>query len=448
MLGYNSGMKKPGIIESVVAWLLLFIFALIIVHAPLIVYVGSHFPPLAVAVKTWKEVLMVLALVLMTIEVSRKHKWQVFTRDKLFWVIMAYVVLHFVALTWTRTGMAAVWAGLAIDLRYILYLGLVYAFLTLYPHWKQSFKKIAIMGAIVVIGFACLEILLPRDALRALGYGHATIEPYLTVDKNPAFVRYNSTLRGPNPLGAYAAGVVAVFTAFLLPRWKKLSAKQRWGYAAAGVASLVALYVSYSRSAYLGAAAGVATALAVYYGRGLTRWLHGWRVRVLVVAVLVLGIVGYSARNTNFVQNVVIHNNPTTGAAIDSNTGHLTSLEKGMAQVVHEPLGAGVGSSGSASLFTAAPTIIENQYLVIAHESGWLGIALFATLFVMLLARLWAGRRNWFVLGVLASGIGLALIGFVLPVWADDTVSIVWWGLAGVALAEGAKRGTANKKAA
>jgi len=35
-------------------------------------------------------------------------------------------------------------------------------------------------------------------------------------------------------------------------------------------------------------------------------------------------------------------------------------------------------------------------------------------------------------LGVFASGIGLALVGFFLPVWADDTVSIIWWGLAAV----------------
>jgi len=38
-------------------------------------------------------------------------------------------------------------------------------------------------------------------------------------------------------------------------------------------------------------------------------------------------------------------------------------------------------------------------------------------------------------LSVLASGIGIAVASLFLPVWADDTVSIVWWGLAGVALA-------------
>jgi hypothetical protein len=27
------------------------------------------------------------------------------------------------------------------------------------------------------------------------------------------------------------------------------------------------------------------------------------------------------------------------------------------------------------------------------------------------------------------------MIGLLLPVWADDTVAIIWWGLAGLALA-------------
>jgi hypothetical protein len=84
-----------------------------------------------------------------------------------------------------------------------------------------------------------------------------------------------------------------------------------------------------------------------------------------------------------------------------------------------------------------APIIIENQYLFIAHEVGWLGLALFIVFFGMILWRLWQGRQDWLSLGVFASGIGMALIGLLLPVWADDTVGIIWWGLAAIALAKG-----------
>ena len=36
----------------------------------------------------------------------------------------------------------------------------------------------------------------------------------------------------------------------------------------------------------------------------------------------------------------------------------------------------------------------------------------------MILKRLWLVRKDWLALGVLASGIGLAMIGLLLPVWA------------------------------
>ena len=97
-------------------------------------------------------------------------------------------------------------------------------------------------------------------------------------------------------------------------------------------------------------------------------------------------------------------------------------------------MGAGIGSTGSASLLGTEPVIIENQYLMIAHEVGWLGLALFAVLYTYILWRLWQYRRDWLALGLWASGIGLAIIGLLLPVWVDDTVSIVWWGLAAVSL--------------
>ena len=112
-----------------------------------------------------------------------------------------------------------------------------------------------------------------------------------------------------------------------------------------------------------------------------------------------------------------------------------------------QPLGDGVGSSGSASLLgEGTPQIIENQYLMIAHETGWLGVVIFVVIFVVILRRLWRQRANPWALGVFASGIGLAFIGLLLPVWTDDTVSMVWWGLAATIIGgEHGKRSTKQK---
>jgi hypothetical protein len=154
-----------------------------------------------------------------------------------------------------------------------------------------------------------------------------------------------------------------------------------------------------------------------------------------VIAGLIAG------QNSTFVSNVVLHEDPTEGNSINSNDGHFASVQDGFTRMIRQPFGAGIGSTGSASLHGDSPTIIENQYLFIAHEAGWLGLGVFIVLFMMVLWRLWQGRQDWLCLGVFASGIGLALIGLLLPVWVDDTVAIIWWGLAAIALARGVNNG-------
>jgi len=81
----------------------------------------------------------------------------------------------------------------------------------LFPEKKDLFLRVGIIGALIVAVFAILQVfVLPKDFLIYLGYGENTIQPYLTVDQNQDFIRINSTLRGPNPLGAYAVIVLSI----------------------------------------------------------------------------------------------------------------------------------------------------------------------------------------------------------------------------------------------
>ncbi len=196
------------------------------------------------------------------------------------------------------------------------------------------------------------------------------------------------------------------------------------------VAASLTLIASYSRSSAIGAlvAAIVVAAIAV---KPKVRKVFGATIMVVVV-VAAIGIIAF--RDNPLISSVVLHDSPTTGATVDSNEGHVSSLADGIGRVFQMPLGAGVGSTGSASLDTDQPFIVENQYLFIAHEVGWIGLALFVWLFVEIMRRLWQRRKSVLALGVFGSGIGLAVIGLLLPVWADDTVSIVWWGLAALAI--------------
>ena len=433
------------LLEQFVVWLLLLIWGLIVLHAPLTVWLVAHGAP--VYVKAWKEVLMLMAAVLLLAHVVRLKKLSLFTRDPLVWFAGMYGLLNLIMALCIPTTPEAALAGLAINLRYVLYFVLVYSLLRLHPEYRTMFLRVGLIGAGIVVGFAVLQLFLPYDVLKYLGYSSKTIVPYLTVDANAAYIRENSTLRGPNPLGAYAGSVAIIVTAYLLSRWKTL--RTRWikiGLISLLLASFVALWVSYSRSALLGTLVGLGLVLAVRMVRHVNRrqWI------TLAVGTLLLVCVGFVMRDSSFVHNVVLHDDPNNGIGANSNSGHASSLRVGLERTIAQPFGAGVGSTGSASLLSDSSLIIENQYLMTAHEVGWLGLGMFVGLYYLIMVGLWHRRSSWLALGVWASGISLALVGLLLPVWVDDTVAIVWWGLAALVIAykEKSHGTTTNKKAA
>lgn len=426
----NTTWRELGLLDSLFVGILLVIFGGIVLHAPISVGFGSLWPEYALLIKAWKEILLGFALVLALIIVTRRKAWAQFN-SPLFWLIGAFAALNLALIPLFYTGFEATVSGLFINLRYLLFFVLVFTAIRLYPQLYRTFLKVFIGGAMVVMGFAVLQLtVLPHDVLKYIGYGDVTIQPYLTVDQNIEYIRINSTLRGPNPLGAYAVAVLTMVLAFWLGGTKKATKLQLWTVAGLGIASALALWASYSRSAALALIIAAAIVLMVLFGRRIHK--AAW-VALAVVALAICGSV-LVFKDTPFISQVILHEDPNEGNNVNSNDGHIESLIHGTERMLQQPLGGGIGSTGSASLLGDSPLIIENQYLFIAHETGWLGLVLFVIIFYLILKQLWQKRRHWYELGVFASGLGLAFIGLLLPVWADETVALIWWGLAAIAL--------------
>ncbi|MFZ2126053.1 MAG: O-antigen ligase family protein [Candidatus Microsaccharimonas sp.] len=420
--------------------ILLIIFGGIVLHAPLTVGLSTVFPSVELLIKSWKEILMIGAGLLLVVILWRRRQW-IILRSPILLLIFGYALLHIALIPLAYTGVDPTLAGLAIDLRYVAFFALVYVAMRLYPTMRRPFIITFVAGALVVAVFAILQVtVLPIDILKYLGYGEGTIQPYLYLDQNPDYIRINSTLRGPNSLGAYGVIVLCLLGAFWLIGKRQLLKRSALVAAVLGVGGLVAVWFSYSRSALAALVAAVGLVVVIALGKKFPRWL--WATAAIAVVVVGLGL--FVARDSSFVANVILHDNPTTGAEMTSNQGHVDSLQDGVDRMVHQPLGGGIGSTGSASLLGDKPLIIENQYLYIAHEVGWLGLGLFLVILWKLFAQLWQRRRDWLALGVFASGIGLVLIGLLLPILVDDTVAIIWWGLAALAL--GGSYGTLDKK--
>jgi hypothetical protein len=425
---------KPTALERTYIITLCIILVGVVFHAPLSVGLGVLFPDYSLLIKSWKEVLMVLLIILGLAIVTKRRLWKELLGDWIFRIIALYTMLHLLVTGLFWQGAAPTLAGLAIDLRYVLFFGLIYVAVRAVPSARRSFIIAAAIGAFVVTVFAVLQLFLPADILTHIGYSKETIMPYLTVDKNPDYIRVNSTLRGPNPLGAYAGMTLGLLAALLVKARPNLKDKKVLaGIVTLAVCSVIAVWISYSRSALV---AAMITVLVVVVAAVLRKvGPRGWIAATIVLVVLAGGLL--AARNTSFVSNVLLHENPNGGSDISSNEGHVESLGYGISQLLKQPLGSGVGSTGSASLLNDHPAVVENHYLFVGHETGWLGLLLFILLYAVIMIRLWKFRQDWLSLGVFASGVGLGLIGLLLPVWADDTVSVIWWGLAAVAIAGG-----------
>lgn len=434
---------KATKLERLYGLLLLTIFGGIVVHAPLTVYLGVQFPQWLPLIKSWKEVVMLVAGGVAAVVLAKRSLWREIFSDRLIQYIAAYSALHLALAVVLGGTVLALLAGLAIDLRFVVFFGLVYVLMKLAPQYRRSIVRVVAVGAIVVVGFGCMQFFLPKDILSHIGYSVDTIAPYGTVDKNPAYIRINSTLRGPNPLGAYVVIVFSLAAAWAVTHRSVFvrSNKARWVAAGVTVGSLAVLYASYSRSSLLGMCVALAV-LGVVLFRSVKIPLGPV---VGVVGVIVVVLTTLLMQQKSFVENVLLHDNADT-PGISSNEAHVSSIVSSLGHTIEEPLGTGIGSVGSASLYGTQSMIVENQYLFEAHEAGWLGVVLFVAITIIVLRRLWQRRVDWLALGVFASGVGMLVIGVLLPVWADDTVAIVWWGLAAVVIGGEDARQQANKK--
>lgn len=383
-------------------------------------------------VKAAKELLLVLIVIIgVWIVVRRRKLARQFVRSRLNQLAVAFVGWHFVVALLLHSNLGATLASLAIDTRFVVFFLAVRLGMLLYNQTLRSYVlKAFVVSAVFVVGFGVLQqYALSSDILGYVGYGPDTIQPYLTVDKNPDFVRINSTLRGPNPLGAYVMICLTAVLSYLVSKREHLSKIVLSGGALAIVACLSVLYASYSRSAWIGTIIAIGALVIISIGRQLRAVVLG-----VVAAMLVLVGAGYLVvKDASFFQTVIIHEDPNNQARkSSSNEQHLASLTSALERTIHEPLGAGIGSTGSASYFGENKVVIENHYLFTAHEAGWLGLILLVLLQGSVLTVAYQHRRDWLAVSVCASGIGLIAIGLILPVFTDDTIAYLWWGLAAV----------------
>lgn len=423
---------KPDKLARILAYVIAAILVLLPFHALFTTWLGSSFGHLDVF-RIWKELLLVPVGLLALWLLSKQPKtYQWLKRTGLLYLILGYIALHLIvgllALWQHRVNATALIYALLSNLRFVIFfvICLVVSVQSdwLVKHWKQ----LVLIPAAIVVSFGLTQhFVLAPDFLRHFGYGPTTIPAYQAVDQKSAYARVQSTLRGANPLGAY---LVVIIPAFLVLTVTDKKRRSWWGLGA-GVSALV-LFFTYSRSAYLGALAAVGTLL----WRLVTRPQAKKLLLVGAILVVLVGLGGITAlRHNDQVQNTFFHTDEHSKSADSSNQDRASALESGLRDVYHHPWGSGPGTAGPASVRNDHPArIAENYYLQIGQEIGLLGLIIFLAINLLVGASLWE-RRDPLSMALFAGLVGLTLVNMLSHAWGDDTLGMLWWGLAGIALA-------------
>ena len=397
-------------------------------HAIITTYVISYAGH-AFIVKGFKD-MVVFAAYLCALAIFFKNRTRLYMGKSMIFAsfIMLFVLSTVLISIFNQNTDIEKVAGGVILLRPVLmlFLGTLTAIVIANSDMENKTLKIVMTASVVVVAFGFLQVfLLPKDFLSIFGYGAETIKPYQTIDNNESFIRILSTLRGPNPLGAYLA-MLAPLGLYWLGKIKSNKYLKAGAYS---VFFITTIYGAQSRSAWIGLLVGLIT-YALLMNKNKKRLIQYF------VAILPLIAAGYLLRNTQFVQNTIFHNDPNEGNSINSDDQRISSLTYALRSVNEKPFGHGVGSSGPASNYGSSPVIIENQYLDIAYQIGWLGLVCYLGIVICvgwMLIRQGSGLSYALFSGLVA----VSIIALFWPVWTDETVALTWWGLAGIVISSG-----------
>lgn len=415
-------------LSLIASYLIASIMVLLPFHALLTTWAGSNFGHLDVF-RIWKELLMVpLGLITVWLLYRDQKFFRQLTKSWLIRTIVLYTILYIAVGLWALFGHQATFEAMLyswiINLRFLWFLVMVWVISRTNPFITQQWLKILLIPAGLVTLLGLLQrFILPADFLRHFGYGADTIPAVQTVDDKLSYQRIQSTLRGANPLGAYLVIIITSIVASLR--------RKKW-LALALAACLVVLFFSYSRSAWI----GLVVALAVLGWLQLSS-RRGRQVMIISLALAFLLGVGavWQFQHNDVLQNTVFHSDESSQSAQSSNQARSQALVTAAQGVTEEPLGRGAGTAGPASFRNNhPPRIAENYYLQIGQEAGILGIALFGTILVLVTVQIWHRRRYVLAQVLLATLAGITAINFLSHAWTDDTLSLLWWGLAGAVL--------------
>lgn len=431
---------KPHLLERISLYIFYGLLAYMPLHVFLSTIVGVNSDQLELA-KIFKDVLLMFGFCLLFVSSVNKPWFRNFISSKLTLLIAAYAVLTAGLALLKPTDQDAEILGVVYNLRFLLFF--LYGWLLCYTFptdilRRTSLKIVLGVGALVV-GFGIVQYLfLPNDALAHLGFTRSNgVLPAFFIDDKPNLERVMSTLRDPNSLGSYLIIIISLIGALYL-RIKDRAKKNILVFY--GFSSLLCMYFTFSRSAWIGLLVSSVTFMALLV---MTKSLAAKKIVkpiIIVTGILLVVLTGlfFTVRHTYFVQNVIFHADRST-VQEDPNQLRVKFIQESLEGIKNNPIGRGPGIAGLASIKNQAQGVQlnENYYLQIATEVGVVGFILFAIVVGSVAYVLYIkNRSNLIAIGLLASFAGLVFTNLLVHIWSNEAVAHTWWGLAGLYMIE------------
>lgn len=425
-------VPKNSKLANYLAWITLSVLFLLPFHAFFTAWAASHIGYFD-QIRVWKEiVILFLGFGCMVMLLKGKGLRRQFFGSKITILITLYICLGLLRTAYgynkeILTVESSAY-GIIGAFRYLIFFLAVWLIASRSQILQRLWSFAVIAPATIVVFYGLLQqFVLDKNFLTHFGYGPDTIPAYQSVDLKTDYARAQSTLRGPNPLGAYLALVMTILTGMY---YKFKTYRISFGILLA--AASILLFATYSRSAWIGLAVSLTVwILLAVKDEKILKYL----LMTTIAGVLIVGVGIYSFRDNNFVQNTIFHTDETSQSETSTNSVRTQAIQDGVEDVVHNPLGQGLGSAGPASARGPAPKIAENYYIQVAQEVGIIGLLLYAAITVGVGYQLFQKRTELLPQVLFASLIGISVINVVSHAWMDDVLSLLWWGLAGIALA-------------
>jgi len=421
-------------------WLFIFFVALLPFQAFLLTWIrhqlnlssGQFF-----IMSLWKEFLLGIILFIAGLKISIDKKRPVFKILTLDKVILSFGVLFLIYFVFFGGSLAQKIAGLRYDLEFFLIYFLA-RFFNFDNKQLKSFFKIFLLSSVPVVTFGLLQIVLSPSFLISFGYS-PTLSEYMKTGIIPTYdainpslpnlYRVQSTFPGALQFSSYLL-VVASFgiSTFLIKK-----DKYKFYALVLFVLSLVAISVTYTRSAWLGILAAIFVVLLVYVRRKMYVILPS------LLFILAGSFFIFSFFNFKPIQTLLLHGEIRDNTVVGSTESHQNALSESIGLIKNNPLGRGIGAAGPASKLSEEVIISESSYLQIVLEVGILGLVLFILVVSALFKYLYTifkkakdSINKSLSLGLIGALLGISVSSLFLHTWADTATAYLFWFFVGL----------------